>query len=185
MNVQTKTVKLSEIKPNPENPRSISKKALGLLVKSLKDFPEMLDIREIVVDETMTVLGGNMRLQALLKSGAVECVAKIVTGLTDGQKREFIIKDNAGFGRWDFGLLLESWADLPLEKWGVDLPEFFSQGAQKGARNEESDERYQTESMENYVERYEIIIQCDTEQQQVKLLKKFSNEGLKCKAIVV
>jgi hypothetical protein len=71
----------------------------------------------------MTVLGGNMRLLALKKSGAKECTAKIVTGLTPEQKREFIIKDNSAFGEWDMDLLSSSWSDLPLVDWGVDLPE--------------------------------------------------------------
>jgi hypothetical protein len=83
----------------------------------------MLKLREIVVDESMTVLGGNMRLLALKKIGAKECTAKIVTGLTPEQKREFIVKDNAAFGEWDMDLLSASWADLPLTDWGVDLPE--------------------------------------------------------------
>jgi len=89
-------------------------------VKSLREFPEMLEIREVVVDETMTVLGGNMRLLALRKSGVKNATAKIVTGLTQEQKREFIIKDNAGLGEWDFDLL-SGWADLPLVDWGLDL----------------------------------------------------------------
>jgi DNA modification methylase len=92
------------------------------LVKSLTDFPDMMQIREIVVDETMTVLGGNMRTLALRKSGAKECTAKIVKGLTPEQKREFVIKDNSAFGEWDMDLL-SGWDDLPLVEWGVDLPE--------------------------------------------------------------
>jgi len=124
MNVETKQVKLSALKLNPDNPRRIGNKEMERLVKSLQEFPDMLSIREIVVDETMTVLGGNMRLLALKKSGAKECTAKIVTGLTPEQKREFIIKDNSGFGEWDFDLL-SGWDDLPLVEWGVDLPEHF------------------------------------------------------------
>lgn len=120
--VEIKTVKLSEIKLNPDNPRTISKKDMDLLVKSLKDFHEMLELREIVVDETMTVLGGNMRTLALRKSGAKECTAKIVTGLTPEQKREFVIKDNGEYGRWDFDALANSLGDLPLVDWGVDIP---------------------------------------------------------------
>lgn len=122
MNVEIKKVKLSEIKLNPDNPRTISKKDMDLLVKSLKDFHEMLELREIVVDETMTVLGGNMRTLALRKSGAKECTAKIVTGLTPEQKREFVIKDNGEYGRWDFDALANSLGDLPLVDWGVDIP---------------------------------------------------------------
>ena len=121
--IQTKKTKLSEIRLNPDNPRTISKKNMDLLVKSLREFPEMLELREIVVDETMTVLGGNMRLLALRKIGAKECTAKIVSGLTAEQKREFVIKDNASFGDWDFDLLANSWADLPLADFGIDLPE--------------------------------------------------------------
>lgn len=123
MNVETKQVKLSALKLNPDNPRRIGNKEMERLVKSLQEFPDMLSIREIVVDETMTVLGGNMRLLALKKSGAKECTAKIVTGLTPEQKREFIIKDNSAFGEWDMDLLSSSWSDLPLVEWGVDLPE--------------------------------------------------------------
>ena len=123
MNVETKQVKLSDLKLNPNNPRRIGNKEMERLVKSLQEFPDMLSIREIVVDETMTVLGGNMRLLALKKSGVKECTAKIVTGLTPEQKREFIIKDNSAFGEWDMDLLSSSWSDLPLVEWGVDLPE--------------------------------------------------------------
>ena len=124
MNIEVKQVKLAALKLNPDNPRRIGNKEMERLVKSLQEFPDMLSIREIVVDETMTVLGGNMRLLALKKSGAKECTAKIVTGLTPEQKREFIIKDNAAFGEWDMDLLSSSiWSDLPLVDWGVDLPE--------------------------------------------------------------
>ncbi len=123
MKIEIKKVKLSDIRMNPDNPRTISEKAMERLVKSLKEFPDMLNLREIVVDETMTVLGGNMRLLALQKIGTKECTAKIVTGLTPEQKREFIIKDNSAFGEWDMDLLSSSWGDLPLVEWGVDLPE--------------------------------------------------------------
>jgi len=120
--ISIKTVKLSTIKLNKENPRRISNQDMERLVKSLQDFPEMMKLREIVVDETMTVLGGNMRYLALKKIGAKECTAKIVTGLTPEQKREFVIKDNSQFGEWDMDLL-SAWDDLPLVDWGVDLPE--------------------------------------------------------------
>jgi len=123
MKIEIKKVKLSDIRMNPDNPRTISEKAMERLVKSLKEFPDMLNLREIVVDETMTVLGGNMRLLALQKIGAKDCTAKIVTGLTDDQKREFIIKDNSAFGEWDLDALANAWSDLPLADWGIDLPD--------------------------------------------------------------
>lgn len=121
--VEIKMVKLSDIKLNPDNPRTITKKAMDYLVKSLRDFPEMMQLREIVADETMTVLGGNMRILALRKAGVAKTMTKIVRGLTPEQKREFVIKDNSAFGEWDVDTLANSWSDLPLVEWGIDLPE--------------------------------------------------------------
>ena len=121
--VEIKRVGLSEIKLNPDNPRRISTKAMDRLVKSLTDFPEMMQLREIVVDETMTVLGGNMRVLALRRAGDRDVTAKVVRGLTADQKREFVIKDNSTFGEWDMDALANVWSDLPLAEWGVDLPE--------------------------------------------------------------
>ena len=123
MQTEIKTAKISEIKLNPDNPRTISNKDMELLIKSLKEFPEMLHLREIVVDENMVVLGGNMRLLALQKMGASDCQIRMVSGLTPEQKREFVIKDNSNFGRYDFDSLANEWSDLPLVEWGVDLPE--------------------------------------------------------------
>ena len=120
--VEIKTVKIPQVKLNPDNPRRIGKVEMARLVKSLQDFPDMLKLREIVVDETMMVLGGNMRLLALKQTGAKDCTAKVVKGLTQEQKREFIIKDNSQYGAWDMDLL-SGWDDLPLVEWGVDLPE--------------------------------------------------------------
>ena len=121
--VETKTVKLKEIKLNLNNPRTITTKAMDNLVKSLQQFPEKMELREIVVDENMMVLGGNMRFRALEQIKAKDCVAKIVTGLTDEQKRRFIISDNGEiWGQWDFDALATSWGDLPLTDWGVALP---------------------------------------------------------------
>lgn len=133
--IETKKVKLSDVELNPDNPRTINKKDMALLIKSLKEFPEMLELREIVVDETMVVLGGNMRTLALKKSGAKECVAKIVSGLTAEQKREFIIKDNGGFGQWDMDALANTWGGLPLADWGVAIPGDWAQPGNTGMIN--------------------------------------------------
>ena len=122
MEITTKKLKLSQIKLNPDNPRKIGKVEMERLVKSLQDFPEMLELREIIVDENNTILGGNMRYRALKQIGAKECIAKIVTGLTLEQKREFIIKDNGNMGEWDMDALANLWSDLPLIDFGVDLP---------------------------------------------------------------
>jgi hypothetical protein len=121
--VEIKTVSLDDVQLNPDNPRRISKVDMAKLVKSLRDFPEMLEMREVVVDEGMVVLGGNMRVLALREIGAKECRAKIVKGLTPEQKREFVIKDNAPFGGWDYDALANAWSGLPLTEWGVTLSE--------------------------------------------------------------
>ena len=124
MKIETKRVKLSDLNLNPDNPRTISTKDMDRLVKSLQEFPEMMEIREVVCDEDYVVIGGNMRTLALRKAGAKEAVAKIVTGLSDEKKREFVIKDNGtNWGEWDMDALSSSWSDLPLTDWGVDLPE--------------------------------------------------------------
>jgi hypothetical protein len=131
VDITIKKVKISQVKPNPDNPRTIKSKDMDRLIKSLQEFPEMLSLREIVVDENMMVLGGNMRLRALKKIGSKEVTAKIVTGLTPKQKREFIVKDNAAFGEWDMDLL-SSWDDLPLVDWGIGIPEHWkNEGIEK------------------------------------------------------
>jgi hypothetical protein len=172
--IERKTVKLSQIRLNPNNPRRISTKDMDRLVKSLQEFPDMLNIREVVVDETMTVLGGNMRTLALKKIGAKDCVAKIVTGLTPEQKREFIVKDNAAFGEWDMDAL-SSWDDLPLIDWGVKLPEDWkAAGEEKQPRDQRLDDM-----------QYQIIIECADEHDQKNLLSRFDKEGLKCRALIL
>ena len=139
MEITTKKLKLSQIKPNPTNPRKIGKVEMERLVKSLQDFPEMLELREIIVDENNTILGGNMRYRALKKIGEKECIAKIVTGLTVDQKREFIIKDNSSFGQYDMDALANLWSDLPLVEWGVDLPEDWMGGDKTEVKEDDFD----------------------------------------------
>ena len=120
---EQKTVKLSEIKPNPDNPRVIKRNQLKSLQKSLSDFPEMMKLRPIVVDEDGVILGGNMRYQALLANGAIETEVEKVSGLTPEQKREFVIKDNVAFGAWDWDKLANEWDAEQLDEWGLDIPE--------------------------------------------------------------
>ena len=119
-----KTVKINEIISNKENPRFISDKKFNKLVQSIKDFPQMLEKRPLVVDENMVVLGGNMRLKALQKAGIKEIPIDIAEGWTDEQKKEFIIKDNVGFGEWDWDILANVWDIESLKDWGLDVPSF-------------------------------------------------------------
>lgn len=122
MNIQK--VKLSEIKSNPNNPRVIKDDKFHKLVKSIKEFPKMLEIRPIVVNQDMIVLGGNMRLKASKEAGLKEVFIVKADDLTEDEQKQFIIKDNVGFGEWDWDMLANEWeADL-LEEWGLDVPDF-------------------------------------------------------------
>jgi hypothetical protein len=122
--MQAKTVKISEIKPNPNNPRLIKDEKFAKLVNSIKGFPEMLEIRPIVVNSDMIVLGGNMRLKACKEAGLKEIPVIFADDLTEEQQREFIIKDNVGFGEWDWEMIANEWEPEQLEEWALDLPGF-------------------------------------------------------------
>ena len=113
-------VKISQVKTNPKNPRIIKDHKFKKLVQSIKDFPEMLEKRPIVVDENMIVLGGNMRLKACLEAGLKE-VWIDVANWTEEQKQEFIIKDNVGYGEWDWEILANEWETKLLNEWGLEL----------------------------------------------------------------
>ena len=113
---------IGTILPNPVNPRIIKDDKFKKLVKSIQEFPQMLELRPIVVDGNMVVLGGNMRLKACIAAGLKEVPIIIADKLTDAQKDEFIIKDNVGFGEWDWDLLANEWEVKDLFNWGVDIP---------------------------------------------------------------
>ena len=116
-----KKVNISEVKENPENPRYIRDSKFKKLVKSIKEFPEMLEKRPIVVDENMVVLGGNMRLKACKAAGLFEVWIDKAVGWTEQQKREFVVKDNVGFGEWDWDILANDWDSSQVEEWGLDV----------------------------------------------------------------
>ena len=122
--MQTKLVKISEIKTNPNNPRLIKDEKFEKLVKSIQEFPEMLQIRPIVVNSDMIVLGGNMRLKACKEAGLKEIPVIFAGDLTEEQQREFIIKDNVGFGEWDWEIIANEWDAEELKEWGLDVVGF-------------------------------------------------------------
>jgi len=114
-------VKISKVKGNPDNPRIIKNDKFKKLVKSIQEFPEMLKLRPIVVDEDMMVLGGNMRLKASKDAGLKEVWIEVAEGLTEEQKKEFIVKDNVGFGEWEWDMLANEWDSVQLAEWGLDV----------------------------------------------------------------
>lgn len=106
---------------NDSNPRQISDSRFKQLADSLQQFPQMLVARPIVVDEDMVVIGGNMRLRALLSLGAESVPVHVAEGWTEEEKQQFIIKDNVGFGDWDWDVLANEWDNVNLEAWGLDV----------------------------------------------------------------
>ena len=119
--MKIETVKISAVKSNPNNPRIIKDDKFKKLVTSIKEFPQMLNIRPIVVNDEMIVLGGNMRLKACIEAGLKEVAIIKASELTPEQQNEFIIKDNVGFGEWDWNELANTWDAEHLTEWGLDV----------------------------------------------------------------
>ena len=159
-------IKISDLKLNDKNPRKIDKLKMEKLVKSIKDFPEMLSIRPIVVDSDNVVLGGNMRLQASKKAGLKEVPVIFANDLTEEQKNEFIIKDNIGFGDWDYDILKLDWNADDLISWGMDFPDF-----------KEPDLDVESLKLESI---FEVTIDVTSETEQKKLYDEFTSRGYKC-----
>jgi hypothetical protein len=122
--MKTEQVNISEVKPNPNNPRIIKDDKFAKLVQSIKDFPKMLEIRPIVVNADMIVLGGNMRLKACKEAGLKKVHIIKADELTEEQQREFIVKDNVSGGEWDWNMLANEWDVEQLDAWGLDVPDF-------------------------------------------------------------
>lgn len=121
--MSVKKVKASQIKPNPNNPRLIKDDKFKKLVESLKSFPEMSDVRPVVVNTDMIILGGNMRFKAMQEAGWKEIPVQIVDWPEEKQ-REFIIKDNVSGGEWDWEMIANEWDSTDLDNWGLDVPGF-------------------------------------------------------------
>lgn len=121
--MKTETVKIGNVKSNPNNPRVIKDDNFRKLVNSIKEFPKMLKIRPIVVNDDMIVLGGNMRLKACKEAGLKEVPIIKASDLTEDEQRQFIIKDNVSGGEWDWEMLASDWDTEKLEEWGLELPE--------------------------------------------------------------
>ena len=118
---------ITEIKSNPNNPRLIKDHKFKQLVKSIQDFPQMLELRPIVIDENNMVLGGNMRLKACLEAGLTDVPVIHANNLSEEKKKEFIVKDNVGYGEWDWSELANNWEVDLIQEWGLDIPNFISE----------------------------------------------------------
>ena len=125
--MEIKKVKISSVKPNPKNPRLIKDDKFRKLVKSIQEFPDMLNKRPLIVfkdtDDKYIVLGGNMRLKACQEVGLKEVPIIEANEWTEEQKAEFLIKDNVGFGEWDWDSLANEWDVEKLDEWGLFVPD--------------------------------------------------------------
>ena len=172
--MKTIKVKITDIKVNPNNPRLIKDDKFAKLVKSVQEFPEMLEIRPIVVNSDMVVLGGNMRLKACKEAGIKEVPIIIADNLTEEQQREFLIKDNVSGGEWDWNLLANEWDTEQLIDWGVDIPDF--------SIEEELEQKDLSSEIDNLF-RIEII--CKDEESQENTYNKLIEQGYECRLLTL
>jgi ParB-like chromosome segregation protein Spo0J len=133
-------MKLKDIKPNPNNPRVLRDDKFQKLKQSIKEFPKMLSLRPMVIDENNVVLGGNMRLRVLQELGfndIDEAWVKRSSDLTEEEKKRFIIADNVSFGEWDWDTLANDWDVVDLEAWGLEIPFYDEEVKQEESKEEE------------------------------------------------
>lgn len=144
-------IKVSSLKPNPNNPRFIRDHRFEKLKKSLKEFPEMMELRPIIVNQEWVTLGGNMRLRALQELGHKEIPETWVqkAALSDQQQREFIVKDNLGFGDWDWDVLANEWDEVELTEWGLEFPGV--KEAEEESEGGEAEQSIQVEPPKEYI----------------------------------
>ena len=165
-------VNIKEVKNNEDNPRFIKDNKFKKLVKSIKEFPEMLKLRPIVVNKDMVVLGGNMRLKACKEAGLKEVWVLKADDLTEKQQREFIVKDNVGFGEWDWDILSNEWNRQQLSDWGMEVPTF------------EMPEDVKDLS-DTLKENFRIEVEIDSEEEQEKLYNELIEQGYICRILTL
>lgn len=166
-----KKIKVSKLKLNPKNPRIIKKEKFEQLKKSITEFPKMLELRPLIVDEDFVVLGGNMRLRALQELGIQETYYVQKNDLTETEKEQFIIKDNVSFGHWEWDLLANEWDTIDLKNWGLDV-----WGNMDDLLNKPEDEWVGMPDFETAEQRYKLIVHFETEKEREDFHKKFNFE---------
>lgn len=171
-------VKISKVKPNPENPRVITDDNFNKLVESIKAFPEMLELRPIVVNSEYMVLGGNMRLKACKTAGLKEVPVLVADKLTAVQEREFLIKDNLSMGEWDWDVLKGTWQEEELETWGLETPlEDFENVDYFEVEKTEKKQDHNKITDDNYSQ-FELIMLHENKLQLIETLNKVKNNFL-------
>ena len=167
-------IKINKVKANETNPRLIKDSKFKKLVTSIKEFPEMLKLRPIVVNKDMVVLGGNMRLKACKEAGLKEVYVLKADDLTEEQQKEFIVKDNVGFGEWDWDILANEWDVNKLEDWGLD-----------GFPFEEEEEKELKDISDSIESSFRVEIELENEEEQEKLYNELINKGYICRILTL
>ncbi len=167
-------VKVADVKANPNNPRIIKDDKFKKLVKSIQDFPEMLKLRPIIVNDDMVVLGGNMRLKACKEAGVKTIPIIKASLLTEEKQKEFIVKDNVGYGEWDWDDLANNWDAEQLTDWGLDIPIF-----------NEIDEKEQIDLSDKIKSEFKIEVICKDETEQEQVYNKLIEQNYQCRLLTL
>lgn len=174
-------MKLNKIKENKKNPRKINKEKLEKLKKSIKNFSKMLELRPIIIDENNIILGGNMRLKALKELGYKEIPDKWVkkeNELSKEEKNEFIIKDNIGYGDWDFNDLNLNWDINLLDDWGLEIDN------DDNGDNGDNDDNYNDNRI-NLFDKIILEVSLDNEEELKKLYNELVERNFICKILSI
>lgn len=176
-------MRLSDIKLNEDNPRYIKDAQFEKLVKSIRDFPRMLELRPIVIDGDGVIVGGNMRYRALLEIGYGEVDdswIKQASDFTLEELREFVIKDNLPFGDWDWEELANNWDEEDLEGWGLEIPGFENEAGGEVNGNEKE----KKDASDSIQGRFAIEVTCSSEEENEALFTKLTEEGYLCRILI-
>jgi ParB-like chromosome segregation protein Spo0J len=167
-------VPINTVKANPNNPRIIKDDKFAKLVKSITEFPQMLNLRPIVVNDDMVVLGGNMRLKACKEAGLKDIPIIKASELNEQQQKEFIVKDNVGYGEWDWEDLANNWDSEQLTEWGLDIP---------GFKIEE--EKEMEDLSDKLKSEFKIEIICKDETEQEQTYNKLIEQNYECRLLTL
>jgi len=173
--MKVELVPLEALAPNQNNPRVIRDEQFQKLVKSLKEFPEMLQVRPIIADSNGIVLGGNMRLRAAQEAG-LESVHAVHVDWSEEKQLEFMIKDNVGFGEWDWEALANEWTDLPLTEWALPVWNLEQAKVIEGVNDLDNDEWVGMPEFEVAEEGLKIIIRFESEQDRQQFVDQHKME---------
>ena len=171
-------VKIQSIKANKENPRTIKESKFEELKKSLRDFPEMLQLRPIIVDKDNIILGGNMRYKACQEIGLKEVYIIKANDLTEKQKKKFVIKDNVAFGQWDWDVLANTWERQDLNDWGLNIYDFNNNFVETVNKGDENSEWIGMPEFEASEKQLKLVVSFDNEEDREEFIKKKGQTSL-------